>query len=223
MGSKHQVAVLGLGRFGSAVAAELTRLGHEVLAIDASEKVVQEVSADVTHAIQADVTEAAALEELGLGEFDTAVVATSSSLEVSVLATVQLKRLGVRRIVAKAANRLHGSILEQVGATRIVYPEQETGIRLAHSFAAPGVRDYLDAAPGYGFARVGVPEAWIGRALGEIDPGRSYGVMAIAIHRTGTVTLNPDRSEVLRRTDELIVAGLDEDLERLPDSGPASR
>src|ERR671911_653196 len=102
---KQQVAVLGLGRFGQAVARELTTHGHDVLA------------------------------------------------------TVLVKQLGVKRIIAKAANALHGSILEQVGASRVVYPERETGLRVAHSFAAPGVRDYLDVAPGYGFARVPVSDA----------------------------------------------------------------
>jgi trk system potassium uptake protein TrkA len=191
MASKRQIALLGLGRFGSAVAIELTRLGHEVLAIDSNEKIVQEISEEVTHAIQADVTDEDTLEELGLGQFDTAIVATSSSLEVSILATVLLKRLGVRRIVAKAANQLHGSILEQVGATRVVYPERETGIRLAHSIAAPVVRDYLDVAPGYGFARVSVIEPWGGKSLGEIDPRRAYGVTVMALYRAGAVTLNP--------------------------------
>ena len=216
MANKRQVAVLGLGRFGSAVAIELTRLGHEVLAIDSNERIVQELSEEVTHAIQADITDAAALEELGLGQFDTVVVASSSSLEVSILATVVLKRFGVRRIVAKAATRLHGSILEQVGAARVVYPERETGIRVAHSFAAPGVRDYLDVGPGYGFARIGLAEAWAGKTVGGLDLRRACGVTLIAVYRAGEITLNPDRSEVLRPGDELIVTGLDEDLERLP-------
>lgn len=215
MGAKQQIAVLGLGRFGRSVARELTELGHDVLAIDASPKIVQEISDEVTHAVRADITDIEALQELGIGEFDTAIVASSGDLEVSILATVSVKRLGVRRIVAKAANELHGSILEQVGATRVVYPEHETGRRVAHSLAAPGVRDYLDVSPGYGIARVAVPEGLVGKSLGEIDP-RQYRVSVVAIARAGTVTLNPGRGEVLRAGDDLIVAGLDEDLERLP-------
>jgi trk system potassium uptake protein TrkA len=219
MAVKRQVAVLGLGRFGQAVARELTRLGHEVLAVDSSERVIQDVVEDVTHAAQADITDEDALRELGLGTFDAAIVAVSGDLEVSILATVLLRRLGVRRVVAKAATALHGSILEQVGATRVVYPERETGVRVAHSFAAPGVRDYLDVAPGYGIARVAVAEGLAGKSLDELDLRRAFGVTAVALHRVGAVTLNPPPSEVLRSGDDLIVAGRDEDLERLPGAG----
>jgi trk system potassium uptake protein TrkA len=216
MVAKRQVAVLGLGRFGATVARELTRLGHEVLAIDSDERTVQGLVDQVTHAVQADVTDEEALRELGIGDFDTVIIGVSSSLEASILATVLVQRLGVKRVLAKAANALHGSILEQVGASRAVYPEHETGTRLAHSFVAPGVRDYLDAAPGYGFARVAVPEAWIGRKLGELEPRKTCGLTPMALRRGGTITLNPHPSEALQPGDELIVAGLDEDLERLP-------
>jgi trk system potassium uptake protein TrkA len=220
---KQSVAVLGLGRFGQAVARELTRLGHDVLAIDTSEQVVQELADEVTHAVQADVTDADALQELGLADFDTAIVAISSHLEASILATVLVKRLGVKRILAKAANELHGSILEQVGASRVVYPERETGLRVAHSFAAPGVRDYLDVAPGYGLARVAVSEGWIGKSLGDLDLEGSCGVSVIALYRDGTVSLHPPPTGVLRAGDQLIVAGLDENLERLPAASDVPR
>jgi trk system potassium uptake protein TrkA len=216
MHTKQPVAVLGLGRFGEAVARELSRLGHEVLAIDSNEKLVEEIADDVTHAVEADVTDAEALRELGLADFDTAIVAISSELEVSILATVLLKRLGVKRVLAKAANQLHGSILEQVGASRVYYPERETGIRVAHSFAAPGVRDYLDAAPGYGFARVQVNEGWVGKQLGELDLLGTCGVTVVAHSRGDAVALYPDAAEVLQAGDQLIVAGRDDDLERLP-------
>jgi trk system potassium uptake protein TrkA len=220
---KQQVAVLGLGRFGQAVARELTRLGHDVLAVDSSEKLVQELADEVTHAVEADVTDADALRELGLGDFDTAIVAISSHLETSILATVLLRQLGVKRIVAKAANALHGSILEQVGASRVVYPERETGYRVAHSFAASGVQDYLDVGPGYGIARVRIPSGWGGKSLGELDLQGSCGLTALALYRDGSVTLNPHASETLRAGDALIVAGLDEDLERLPSEATAPR
>jgi trk system potassium uptake protein TrkA len=213
---RRQVAVLGLGRFGSAVARELARLGHEVLAVDADEKIAQDLANEVTYAAQADITDPESLEALGLGGFDAVIVGVSSDLQVSILATVLLKRLGVERIVAKAGNELHGSILEQVGASRVVYPERETGTRIAHSFAAPGVRDYLDVAPGYGIARIAVAESWVGRSLGDLDLKNSCGVTALLINRDGDVIVTPSASEVLRVDDALIVGGLDEDLERLP-------
>ena len=208
--------MLGLGRFGSAVARELMRLGHDVLALDASDKVVQELADEVSHAVRVDVTDMDALRELGVEGFDAAIVAISSSMEVSILATVLLKQLGVKRIVAKAGNNLHGSILQQVGASRVVYPERDTGVRVAHSFAAPGVLDYLDVAPGYGFARVPVAEALMGKSLAELDLRKRCGVTIMALYRSDSVTLNPHPAEILRPGDALIVAGLDEDLERLP-------
>jgi trk system potassium uptake protein TrkA len=223
MPNRRQVAVLGLGRFGSAVARELTRLGHDVLAIDRDEKTVQSIADEVTHAVQADVADPEALEALGLADFDTAVVAASSTLEASIMATVLLRRLGVRRIIAKAAHELHGSILEQVGAMRVVYPERETGFRVAHSFHASGVQDYLDVAPGYGIARVNVAASWAGKSIGELNFRRSCNLTVIAVTREGQVILHPASSETLRTGDQLIVAGLDEDLERLPDMSSLSR
>jgi trk system potassium uptake protein TrkA len=214
--TRRQVAVLGLGRFGASVARELTRLGHDVLALDANERVIQDVADEVTHAVQVDVTDEDALRELGLGAFETAIVGISSDLEASILATVLLKRLGVRRIVAKAANDLHGSILHQVGATRVVLPERETGVRVAHSFGAPGVSDYLDVAPGYGVARVLVAPEFLGRTLGDVDLGTLCGVTVAALRHGDRVIVNPPPTEVLRAGDELIVLGLDENLERLP-------
>ena len=223
MPNRRQVAVLGLGRFGSAVARELTRLGHDVLAIDRDEKTVQSIADEVTHAVQADVSDPEALEALGLADFDTAIVAASSTLEASIMATVLLRLLGVRRIIAKAAHDLHGSILEQVGAMRVVYPERETGFRVAHSFHASGVQDYLDVAPGYGIARVNVAASWIGKSIGELNFRRSCNLTVIAVTREGQVILHPVSSETLRTGDLLIVAGLDEDLERLPDVSTSPR
>ena len=218
MPTTRQIAVLGLGRFGQAVARELTHLGHDVLAIDQDERIVQDISDEVTHAVQADITDPDALAALGLADFDTVVVGVSESLEVSIMATVLLKRMGVQRIIAKAAHDLHGSILEQVGAMRVVYPESETGFRVAHSFHASGVQDYLDAAPGYGIARVAINGRWSGKTLAELDFPRTCGLTVLAVARAGTVVLNPTPGEQLQAGDSLIVAGLDENLERLPDT-----
>jgi trk system potassium uptake protein len=223
MPTRRQIAVLGLGRFGQAVALELTRLGHDVLAVDRDERVVQSIADGVTHAVQADITDPDALDALGLADFDTAIVAVSESIEASIMATVLLQRIGVRRVIAKAAHDLHGSILEQVGAMRVVYPERETGFRVAHSFGASGVQDYLDAAPGYGIARIAIAPSWIGKTIGEVDLTGSCRLTVLAVTRAGSVILNPTGDEVLRAGDSLIVAGLDEDLERLPDVSTAPR
>ena len=220
---KRQVAVLGIGMCGLAVARELMRLGHDVLAVDSSERAVRDVADEVTHAVQADITDADALKELGLDHFDAVIVGTAEDLKASILATMLLKQLGAKWVVAKAADELHGSILEQIGAHRVVYPERETGIRVAHTFAAFGVREYLDVAPGYGVACAPVTEALAGKTLGELDLPRTYGLTVIALCRAGAVTLHPEPSEVLRLGDDLTVAGRDEALERLPGRSSGDR
>jgi trk system potassium uptake protein TrkA len=170
LASKLQVAVLGLGRFGAAVARELTLLGHDVLAVDIDQNIVQEVAKDVTHAVQADITDPEALKALGMHRLDAAVIGVSESLEVSVLASVLLKELGLPHIVAKAANELHGHVLRQVGVTQVVYPEIETASRVAHSFAARSVEGYFAVAPGFGMARVPVADTSMAdKRLGELN------------------------------------------------------
>ncbi|MFP5380494.1 MAG: potassium channel family protein, partial [Vicinamibacteria bacterium] len=128
---KHSVLVIGLGRFGASAARELMRLGHEVLAIDSGEAIVNDIAPEVTHAIQLDAADEDALRAVGAAEFDHAIVAISSNVEASIFATMALKKLGMKNLIAKAANPLHGAILERVGADRVVYPAREMGTRVA--------------------------------------------------------------------------------------------
>src|SRR5918999_1215494 len=125
----EQVMVIGLGRFGAAVARELERLGHEVLAIDRNDQRVNDIAPDVTHALQLDAADEDALRSAGAGDFSTAIVAISTDAEPSIFATMVLKRLGVRTVISKAGSLLHGEILSRVGADRVVFPERETGLR----------------------------------------------------------------------------------------------
>ena len=211
----QQVMVLGLGRFGSAVARELERLGHEVLAIDASEQAVNDIARDVTHAMQMDASDETALRAAGAENFHTAIVAISSQAEPSIFATMVLKRLGVRTVIAKAGDQLHGEILARVGADRVILPEQETGTRLAHSFNVPNVIDYLDVGPSFGIEKVRPPASFIGKALGDLDLKNRMGVTPIAIRRGQNVIINPAREERVAEGDELILIGRDDKLEEL--------
>jgi len=211
----EQVLVIGLGRFGSAVALELERLGHEVLAIDHSEELVNDIAPDVTHALQLDAADEAALRSAGAGDFSTAIVAISSDAEPSIFATMVLKRLGVRTVIAKAGSLLHGEILARVGADRVVFPERETGLRLAHSFNVPNVLDYLDIAPNFGIEKIRPPASFIGKSLGELDMNRRLGLTPIALRRGEQVFVNPSRDERLADGDELIIIGRDDKLEQL--------
>ena len=213
--SGEQVMVIGLGRFGSAVAAELERLGHEVLAVDRDEQAVNEIAPHVTHALQLDAADERALRSAGAEDFETAIVAISTETEPSIFATMVLKRLGVRTVIAKAGGVLHGEILSRVGADRIVFPEHETGVRLAHSFNVPNVIDYLDVAPNFGIEKIRPPKSFIGRSLGELDLKGRVGLTPIALRRGQQVLVNPARDERLAEGDELILIGRDDKLDQL--------
>jgi len=209
---KEQVIVVGLGRFGSAVARELHRLGQEVLAVDANESIINDIAPEVTHAIQLDASDENALRAAGAGEFGAAVVAMSSAVEASIFATMALKRLGVPNVIAKASGALHGAILERIGADRVVYPEREAGVDVAHTFRLRNVVDYLDVAPGFGIAKIHAPAAFIGQTLRELDLAARYKVTPIALRRGAAVTVNPHRDERLAEGDELVLIGLDDQL-----------
>jgi trk system potassium uptake protein TrkA len=213
--AKEQVMVIGLGRFGSAVARELERLGHQVLAIDRGEQQVNDIAPDVTHALQLDAADEDALRSAGAGDFQTAIVAISTDAEPSIFATMVLKRLGVRTVIAKAGSQLHGEILSRVGADRVVLPERETGLRLAHSFNVPNVIDYLDVAPNFGIEKIRPPKSFIGRSLGELDLKTRLGLTPIALRRGQQVFVNPARDERIAESDELILIGRDDKLDQL--------
>jgi trk system potassium uptake protein TrkA len=213
--AKEQVLVIGLGRFGSAVARELERLGHQVLAIDQGEQQVNDIASEVTHALQLDAADEDALRSAGAGDFQTAIVAISTDAEPSIFATMVLKRLGVRTVIAKAGSQLHAEILSRVGADRVVLPERETGLRLAHSFNVPNVIDYLDVAPNFGIEKIRPPASFIGKSLGELDLKTRLGLTPIALRRGQQVFVNPARDERVAEGDELILIGRDDKLDQL--------
>jgi trk system potassium uptake protein len=214
---KQQVLVIGLGRFGSAAARELHALGHEVMAVDSSERIVNEIAPDVTYAVQLDAADEHALHAAGAGDFDHAIVSISTSVEASIFAVMALKNLGVRNVIAKASSPLHASILERIGADRVIQPERETGQRTAHTFSIPNVVDYLDVAPRFGIAKVRPPVSFIGRTIGELALPARLKLTPVALCREDRVIVNPHPSETVRETDELILIGLDERLDEVRD------
>lgn len=214
-GVKDEVLVIGLGRFGSALARELQALGHEVLAVDSNESIVNELAPEVTHALQLDATDEDALAAAGAGEFRTAIVAISSDMQASIFATMALKRLGVPIVISKAGSDLHGAILERVGADRVVYPEREMGVQVAHTHSIPNVIEYLNVAPNFGVEKIAPPASFIGRTLAELDLPRQLGLTPIALRRGDRVTVNPHPSERVGEGDELVLIGPDDRLERL--------
>ncbi len=214
---KKQVAVIGLGRLGSALATTLEGLGHEVLAVDVDEKTVQKLSSKIAHAVQADATNETALRELGIGNFDIAIVTIGAGIESSVLSTILVKKLGVRYIIARATDELHGSILEKIGADKVVYPEREMGIGIAHVLSLGDVIDYIPVAAGYGVVKLAAPEYFVGQTLSGLSFGAKgkWKVAVLLMRRKQDVIITPGGSEVVKAGDALVVAGNWDNLEEL--------
>lgn len=224
MPPRRQVAVIGLGRFGSSVATSLYQAGHDVLAVDTDERAVQDITGKVTHPVRADATSEAVLRELGVPNFDVAVVAIGSNIQASILCTVLLRSLGVVYILARAQNGLHGQTLERVGASRVIYPEQETGARAAHSLFQPEVIESMALAPNFNINKFNAPERFHDSTVKEAGlagPRDKYGLAVLAIRRGKALILLPSEEERLRPGDVLTVAGRDDLFEKF-NNGKAS-
>jgi trk system potassium uptake protein len=213
---KKQIVVIGLGRLGESIAKTLIRIGHEVLAVDKDENLVQAVAPFVTHAVQTDPTSESALQELGVGNFDIGVV-TLTEIEDSVLVTISLKKLGVRFVIARAVNERHGIILEKIGADKVVFPEQEMGTGIAYVLTLGNIIDYIPVSTGYGVVKMTVPEDYIGKSLVEAGFGQRgrLDVIVLLLQRKQEIIISPGASETIRPDDVLAVSGNWEKLEGL--------
>lgn len=211
----HQGAVLvvGLGRFGSALAVKLEQLGHEVMAVDASAALVQQYSDQLTHAVEADATSEAAMRQLGAADFDRAVVAIGTGIEASLLSTGVLIDLGVREIWAKAITVPHGRILERIGATHVVYPERETGHRVAHLISGQ-LMDYMEFDDGFTIVKMRAPREAHGRTLAESALRTTYGVTIVGVKRAGEGFVYAKPETRVQAGDMLIVAGSNQLVEK---------
>ena len=184
---KKQIAVIGLGRFGVSLATTLAAEGHDVLAIDKDEVIVQNVASQITHTVQADAVNETVLRELGIGDFDIAIVAIGSAIESSVLSTILLKKLGVDYVIARANDELHGSILAKIGADSVVYAERQMGMRVAHGVTLTDVLDYMTITPSYGVVKYRIPPHLDGNSLSSLEIGRTgkWEVAALLVQRDG--------------------------------------
>ncbi len=205
-----QVAVLGLGRFGTQLAESLAEEGHEVLAIDLSEGEVQAIAERVTKAAIADITDEQALRELGVGNMDVGVVATAF-IEASVLAAMNLQLLGVPAVYAKARSQRHATMLRRIGVQRVVEPEKEGGLRFAHLLRLRQAKDYLSLSREYGIAVYEPPPRLYGTTLDQLDEDSTTRRLLMLV-RDDEVQVNPVRSETIKANDLLIFSGADEDL-----------
>lgn len=205
-----QVAVLGLGRFGSHLAEALDDLGHEVLAIDLDEGNVHELAPRVTDARIADITDIDALRALSLREVDVAVVATAD-LEASVLAMMNLKQLDVEVVYAKASSDRHQRILRLLGAKRVIRPERDGAERFAHMIQVASASDFLPLTPNYGIGVFPIPATWVGQTI-EWAMEQTGDRRLIALVREDEVTINPLTSEQIRVGDRMVFSALDQQL-----------
>ncbi len=212
---KKQFLVLGLGRFGASVAESLCKLGHEVLAVDADEQLVEDVAPFVTQAVQADATDEDALESLGVQNFDAAIVSIGSNIRDSILVSVLCKEMGVPFVAAKAVDELHAKVLRKVGVDRVIFPERDMGQRFAKSLVAPNILELVELSDDYEIAEVLAPAAWCGKTLAEINVRRNYGVSVIAIRRGEGLIASPGADEVPQKDDVLVLMGKTKDIDRI--------
>ncbi|MZQ84621.1 TrkA family potassium uptake protein [Paenibacillus sp. 5J-6] len=210
---KTQYVVVGLGRFGSSISKELVKLGNEVLGIDKDEEKVDEMSHELTHAVVADATDEDVLKSLGVRNFDCAVVAIGDDIQSSILAAIVLKDLGIKKVVAKALTELHGKVLQKLGVDRVIYPERDMGIRVAHQLNSPNLLDYIEISKDYTIAELSVPKRLCGRTIKQLDPRAKYGCSVVAINKQSGVIIAPTATDIVNENDVMVIIGTNDQIE----------
>lgn len=202
-------AIIGCGRFGVSIAETLYELGYEVLAIDKNSERVKNISEHVTYAVQADAMDESVLKDLGLSNFDVVVVSIGSNLEASIMATLVAKELGAKKIVTKAQSMLHGKLLSKIGADKIVFPEKDMGIRVAHNLTSNNILDYIQLSPDFSIIEVTASEDWYNKTIAELRLRNKYGINIIAIKnpKDEIVDISPSANHVIREGSILVMIG----------------
>jgi trk system potassium uptake protein TrkA len=213
--TKKEYLVIGLGRFGSSVAMQLEANGCSVLAVDSNEKRVKQIADYVTLAMCMDITNEESLKELGVRNFDGAVISIGHGLEAAVLATIWAKEQGVAQVIAKAYDEMQGKILAKVGADEIVYPEREMGMHLANKLAFNNLVDTIELTSDYSIADMPVPQEWVGKNLKELKLREKYKVNVIAVKRKGEMTVTPSADRPALAGDVFVLMGTNTTLKKL--------
>ena len=213
--ANKQFVIIGLGRFRSSIAKTLYSLGNDVLAIDKDEDIVQEIADSVTHAVQLDATDENALRALGIRNFDVAVVTIGDNIQSSIMATLLVKELGVKYIIAKGHSDLHAKVLYKIGADRVVLPEKDMGVRVAHNLVSANILDYIELSEDYSVMEIQVLDEWSGKTLNELRLRSKYGINVMAIKRGDEVNLSPSAEDIIEDNDVIVAIGSAEDLNRL--------
>lgn len=207
--------VIGLGRFGTAVAEELYALGHEVLAIDREEACAQRVSELVTHTIIADAKDESVLQSIGVRNFD-GVIICMTDIEDSVMIALMLKDMGAKYIIAKSKSKQHSRMLEMIGVDRIVFPEQDMGVRLAQTISSRRALDFIELSPEYAIVELPLPNVWQDKTLAEIGVRKQFGINVLAVRRgEKEIQVSPQAEFLLKHGDVLIVVGKNQNIRKL--------
>jgi trk system potassium uptake protein len=214
-----QFVVVGLGRLGISMVETLDSLGHEVLALDKREDVIQDLADDLpdVHFVAADATDEVALRGLNVDGFNAAAVMMGENhVEASILATATLEEVGVPRIVARATGGIHARVLEKVGADRVIQPERQMGAQLARTLASPVLLDYIDLGEDEALIEAQVPREWLDKSLAELDISQRMGLTVMALKPKGGPGILPQGDSVLHQGDVLVVGGSKKDLDKSP-------
>ena len=211
---RKQFLVAGLGLFGTSVALTLQQMGYEVYNLDREESIVQDLSTQLNYVVCGDASDKKTLQSLPLEDIDVAVVAIGN-VERNMMCTMLLKELGIKQVVAKAINNLHGAMLNKIGADKVVYAERDMGERVAHNLISAGVMDYIELSSEISVMSLAIPTEFVGKNLIEADLRRRYDVNVVAIKRDGRTIVNPKAQEVFQPEDEIIVLGTHEGVKRM--------
>ena len=205
MKNKKTYAVFGLGRYGIAVARELVENGKEVIAVDTDQRIVNDASAFLPVCKCADVTDPEVISKLGIGSIDTVIICMAGNLEASVMAVTLCKEAGVKTVIAKCANEMHQKILLRVGADQVVFPEKESGIRLATNLLSSGFVDLIALSKDVSMVEIDVKDEWLGKNLIELNLRKKYGFNIVAIKKGGNVNVSINPEQVIDADTTLIV------------------
>ncbi len=212
---EKNVIVLGLGRFGYSVATKLFEKGVYVTAVDSNYKKVEKISNFVSSAAQGDITEEVAMKSLGINNYDVAIIATGTDIEASIEATLICKDSGVDKVIAKATSQSHARILKKIGADQIVYPELDTGERLARSLAGSNLLELVQFSNDFSLIEIKAHEDWIGKSLIELDFRKTYKMNVVGFERDGQMLMDIDPSTDIRKGDVLVLIGDNENAKAL--------
>ncbi|WLR43279.1 TrkA family potassium uptake protein [Bacillus carboniphilus] len=211
---KKEFAVIGLGRFGGSICKALSEEGMEVLAIDKDEDKVNEFANIAFHPVVGDSTDEMVLKSLGIRNFDHVIVAIGDNIQASILTTLILKELGVKKITVKAQNDYHEKVLSKIGADHIVHPERDMGKRIAHNIISNNVLDYLELSDEHSIVEIVASDQLAGNTLIELDIRANYGINIVAIKRGREIIVSPQAEDPIQKEDILIVIGADSDIHR---------